>query len=259
MVAKNKVGKFVAAVALAWGLSLSPAYAQQPVGGSVASGGTNAGKPVKMGCVYNSTAPTVTDGKVVDCQADSHGSLKFVFTNADGTIATPSVDATHNATALNYGPQVMLYASSTAPSAVTTGYAARIWGDLQGRLNILPNASSLSDTGALTCAPLITASTNANNCKASSGNVFDISAVNTTATIYYLRLYNLATAPTCSSSTGFIETIPIPANTAGAGIVRTFPVGRSYTTGIGFCVTGGGSSTDNTNAATGVYVSMGYR
>jgi hypothetical protein len=34
---------------------------------------------------------------------------------------------------------------------------------------------------------------------------------------------------------------------------------QSFTTGIGFCLTGGGSSTDNTNAATGVYVTILYK
>lgn len=33
----------------------------------------------------------------------------------------------------------------------------------------------------------------------------------------------------------------------------------SSATGLGFCLTGGGSSTDNTNAATGVYVTLNYK
>ncbi len=104
------------------------------------------------------------------------------------------------------------------------------------------------------------ASTNATSVKASAaGTIYDISVINTTATLYYLRLYDSAAAPTCSSATGFVETIPIPASATGAGVVRTFPVGRAYANGIGFCITAGGSSTDNTSAATGVYVSIGYK
>jgi hypothetical protein len=41
------------------------------------------------------------------------------------------------------------------------------------------------------------------------------------------------------------------------GEITTVPVG--YTTGIAFCFTGGGSSTDNTNAATGVYLTLYYK
>lgn len=103
------------------------------------------------------------------------------------------------------------------------------------------------------------ASTNATTVKAARGDVFGIHAINTTATLYYLRLYNLAAAPTCSSATGFVETIPIPASTTGAGVVLTFPVGKTFITGIAYCLTGGGTSTDNTNAATGVYVGMEWK
>lgn len=103
------------------------------------------------------------------------------------------------------------------------------------------------------------ASTNATNIKASAGTVSVISIVNTTATLYYLRMYNLASAPTCSSATGFVNTIPVPASTSGAGIVIPIAVPHAYTTGIGYCLTGGGSSTDNTNAATGVYINIWYK
>lgn len=103
------------------------------------------------------------------------------------------------------------------------------------------------------------ASTNATNIKNAAGTVSTISVVNTTATLYYLRMYNLASAPTCSSATGFVHTIPIPASTSGAGIVIPITVPHAYTTGIGYCLTGGGSSTDNTNAATGVYISIWYK
>ena len=35
-------------------------------------------------------------------------------------------------------------------------------------------------------------------------------------TLYYLRLYDLQLAPTCSSATGFIRSIPIPASAIGS-------------------------------------------
>lgn len=99
------------------------------------------------------------------------------------------------------------------------------------------------------------ASTNATSVKASAGTLCGGIVINTTATLYYLRLYNLATAPTCSSATGFVATIPIPASTTGSGTLLQFgPFGAAFSTGIAYCLTGGGSSTDNTNAATGVYL-----
>lgn len=103
------------------------------------------------------------------------------------------------------------------------------------------------------------ASTNSTSVKGSAGQVFHIHAINTTATLYYLRLYNSSSAPTCSSSTGFVMTIPIPASATGAGVVIDTGLGFAFSTGIGFCLTGGGANNDNTNAATGVYVNIGYK
>lgn len=114
-------------------------------------------------------------------------------------------------------------------------------------------------SGSSECNLQSAATTNATNCKASAGTLYGYELVNTTATLYYLRLYNLATAPTCSSATGFIRSIPIPASASGAGLARDTIVGASYGTGIGFCLTAGGASTDNTNAVTGIYVSLSYK
>ena len=86
----------------------------------------------------------------------------------------------------------------------------------------------------------------------------EIRAVNTTATLAYLRLYNLTTDPTCSSATGFIESIPIPASATGAGFIDPGPLGVAYTTGIGYCVTGGSGNTDNSAPVAGVFVSIFY-
>jgi hypothetical protein len=116
--------------------------------------------------------------------------------------------------------------------------------------------------GGLTSYTAAGASTNATSVKGSAGTVYGYSLTNTTTTIYYLRMYNLSSAPTCSSATGYVSTIPIPpaAASGGAGgreINKN--IGQAFTTGIGFCVTGGASSTDNTSAATGVFVEILYK
>lgn len=130
------------------------------------------------------------------------------------------------------------------------------------QVKTMPGSTATTTDTALRGTLISAASTNATNVKASAGNVYGFRFVNTTTTVYYLRMYNLATAPTCSSATGFVETIPIPpAGAAGgaAGIVAIEPMGEAYTTGIAFCFTGGSSSTDNTNAATGVFGSILYK
>ncbi len=104
------------------------------------------------------------------------------------------------------------------------------------------------------------ATTNATLVKAGPGVPYGFSLVNCSATVIYLRMYNLVAAPTCSSATGFVETIPIPASTACAGVQRYQGLGQAdYTTGIAFCATGGGGSTDNTAAVTGGYITILYK
>lgn len=103
------------------------------------------------------------------------------------------------------------------------------------------------------------ASTNSTNIKASAGTLYTLTVVSTSATLAYLRMYDSASAPTCSSATGAVHSYPIPASTTGAGLTITFPVGELYASGIGYCLTGGGTSTDNTNATTGIYINASYK
>lgn len=106
---------------------------------------------------------------------------------------------------------------------------------------------------------LSTASTNATSVKGTAGAVYSIVAVNTTATLYYLKFYDLAAAPTCASST-VVMTIPLPASATGGTPVQVSPVfGIGFANGIGLCITGGIADNDNTNAATGVAVNIVYR
>lgn len=116
-------------------------------------------------------------------------------------------------------------------------------------------------SGSTVCYLTSAASTNATLCKAAGGRLMNIKVFNTTSTVYYLRLYNLAAAPTCSSATGFVETIPIGHNSGNVGgtVFINGAHGEGFDTGIGFCLTGGGSSTDNTNAATGIYLTLDYK
>lgn len=130
--------------------------------------------------------------------------------------------------------------------------------------NPVPTAPSASAAGGATAYGLQSAaSTNATSVKASAGTLYGLSLANTSTTVYYLRMYNLAAAPTCSSATGFVRSWPIPP-AASAGLVGGFAVpvplaGVAFGTGIAFCVTGGPTSTDNTNAATGLFINIDYK
>lgn len=248
---------------------VTPTAAQQPV--SVSSSALPTGAATAANQTTANSSLSSIDGKLPSAatladDTTNPSATKIAAYNMcfDGTTwdrCRASADTTSDSTAADTGPQIFALASTAAPTAVSaSGDGVRFWADLNGRLQASPSATASTDSGASTCYFTSAASNNAQYCKASPGNLYDLHVINTTATVYYLRLYNLSAAPTCSSATGFIETIPIPSNsTSGAGVALTFPVGRAFPTGIAFCLTGGGSSTDNTNAASGVYMSFGYK
>lgn len=166
---------------------------------------------------------------------------------------------------------------ATSDSAITTNTTGTIAGKLRGLIAILADiwndsANSirviLTDssgneivmpTAGNTHYDAADASTNSTNIENSSGTIYHISLSNTTTTVYYLRLYNTSSAPTCSSATGYVESIPIPP-AAAAGQVggREIPynIGKAFSTGISYCITASSGSTANDNAAAGVFVSI---
>lgn len=133
-------------------------------------------------------------------------------------------------------------------------------------LRVVPASDGVIGLDARTtggCTPGVyrsAASNNSTNIKASAATLCKLVMLNTTSTIYYVRLYNSASAPTCSSGTGEVAAYPVPADTTGAGVAVPIGVyGEAYSTGLGFCITGGSGSNDNTNAATGVFLNYSYK
>lgn len=152
-------------------------------------------------------------------------------------------------------------ACSTSPCTVTIG-RTNIDQTVPGNTNaVQPIAGT---TGGATPYHLpggTAASTNSTLVSTGAHTLYSLSAINTGSTIGYVRLYDSATAPTCSSATGAVGGFPVPQNNNnGAGFALPIgPNGISFVNGIAFCVTGGGSDTDNTNAPTGIYINGGYK
>jgi hypothetical protein len=172
-----------------------------------------------------------------------------------------AVDYTHDAAlslGTTSGPVGMCRTSAARPTVATGDTRAfATWCNLYGALHVIVTDNNGNPADVATPFFLASAaSTNSTNVKNAAGTLHMVHVTNTTATIYYLRLYNLSAAPTCSSATGFVRSIPIPAGQPNGYAVF---VGETFGTGIGFCYTGGGSSTDNTSAATGSYISLDYR
>lgn len=213
-----------------WGIAL-------PASGGPVAGGT-ATNPIQVSLANtaaNSTAVKV-DGSAVTQPVSVSGTVAFNQTQVGGNSVS-----TGNGTAGAGVQRVTVASDNTA-------------------FQTIPVATADTTNGLSTCYLSSAASTNSTNCKSSAGNVYVIHVTNTTTTNYFLRLYDASSAPTCSSSTGFVETIPALGAAANGGINgRSMSVPDKFSNGIGFCLTGGGSSTDNTNAATGVFVTIKYR
>lgn len=172
----------------------------------------------------------------------------------DGTNSAPTMDA-----AARRGYQTITDGTNSMPTGDTSARPVHIATDTG---EVAPMASATTTNATSACNILSAASTNSTSCKGSAGNFYGFEVYNTATTVYYLRLYNSSSAPTCSSATGFIRTIPIPpAPAAGqvGGVVSNQVIPVGFSTGIGYCITGGSSSTDNTNAATGVFGEIRYK
>lgn len=236
------------------------------------------------GGVYNSSITALTSGQAGAVALTSTRDMHVALYDASGNAITPSVDATTNTASQSTGPQIFCNGSAATPSAVgADGRSISVWcgthGEVKNDLSFLnatalaspdangyqitPGAASATSTlAASACNILSAASTNSTSCKGSAGNFYGYEIYNTSTTVYYLRLYNSSSAPTCSSGTGFIRSIPIPPAAAAGqvgGAISNLTVPTNYGTGIGYCITGGSSSTDNTNAATGVFGEIRYK
>jgi hypothetical protein len=103
------------------------------------------------------------------------------------------------------------------------------------------------------------ASTNSTLIITGAHRLCSLVVISVSATVGYLRIYDAASAPTCSSATGAAHSFPVPADTSGKGVAVPLAAGETYASGIGFCITGGGGDTDNTNTTTGIYVNASYQ
>jgi hypothetical protein len=83
----------------------------------------------------------------------------------------------------------------------------------------------------------------ATNVKASAGRLYAIQGYNAAASVRYLKLYNSASAPTAGSGTP-VKTLALPPS---VGFAFDWPVGLTFSTGIGFTLVTG--SADNSSAS----------
>lgn len=104
---------------------------------------------------------------------------------------------------------------------------------------------------------LSAASTNSTLVRAGATVLNALVPINTTTTLYYLKLYSKATAPTCGTDAP-LWTVPIPFGASNSGGGVALPTGGlSFPLGLGFCLTGGIADADTSSAAAGVAINLG--
>ena len=232
-----------------------------------------------------STSLSDTNGDYTPIATDSNGRLfinaiSSIFSVTPGTSATAlgkAEDAAHASG--DTGVMSLCVRQDTAAAlAGTDGDYIPCSTDANGRIHTTnpavdgtkiramlvdsSGAEVVMPTAGLTHFDAADASTNSTNVLNAAGTVYHYSLTNTTTTVYYLRMYNSASAPTCSSATGFVESIPIPpASAAGqvGGRERVMNIGQAFTTGISYCITASSGSTANDAAAAGVFVTLLYK
>lgn len=133
--------------------------------------------------------------------------------------------------------------------------------DTQLRATPVPISPRPNTTGSNGTTPyklISLATTNAVSVKASGGNLYSIVAIGLTSTVRYLKFYNKASAPTVGSDTP-IMTIPVPANTQGAGIAIPFSMGVNFSSGIAIAITSGVADADTGAVGAGdVVINLTY-
>jgi hypothetical protein len=80
--------------------------------------------------------------------------------------------------------------------------------------------------------------------------------VNTTGTLYYLKLYDKATAPVCGTDTPKWR-VPLPGSASNPAPVALPSEGLMFPLGLGFCIVANLVDSDNTAAVTGIAVNLG--
>jgi hypothetical protein len=107
-------------------------------------------------------------------------------------------------------------------------------------------AKSLSNS----CKKLTTSANTTNATLVSSVpcDVYHVSAVNTTAALKYLKLYNKASAPTVGTD---VPVLTIPLAVSNVPTHFSIPSGLYFNVGLGFALTGADGDSDTTALAAG--------
>jgi len=223
--------------------------------GDLGQGSTTSGQvgPLVQGAV-TSAAPSYSNGQTDPLSLTASGILRVVLNNSSGN--TTNVGTVGDAVSASNA----FFGASSVMQAYNGTTFDRVRTNTNAGTGILAASLEPATAGGLTpCFLQAAASSNSTLCKNGAGQVYHITVTNNGTSIAYLRLYNLSAAPTCTSATGLQDEVMVPAPASGGGgITEDISLGEAFSTGIGFCFSGGIASTDNTSVAASTFLITVY-
>lgn len=119
--------------------------------GTVASGSSDAGNPVKVGGRYNASPPTLADGQRIDAQADVKGNLKVTLATSLGATIDSVTAYTKSMTYMKLNADGVV---ANAPVALFGYYVAA---SSSGVISLYDNASAATGDTILATSKAVTA------------------------------------------------------------------------------------------------------
>lgn len=182
---------------------------------------------------YNATPPSITDTNRGSLQLDASGALLTRLTIGSGNSGV--ISTVNGAMADGSSNTVATHRFVVRPEV----YNGSTWDRMPGTTVGVSTVLKGNTTGGLSAARINTGTTGF--IKASAGQVYHITVINTNAAVRYLHLYNKASAPTLSTDTP-IYTIPLGGASVGRDVDLS-DIGLAFSTGIAWSYT-----TDDANA-----------
>ncbi|CAB5220350.1 hypothetical protein UFOVP233_54 [uncultured Caudovirales phage] len=178
-----------------------------------------------------------------------------------GTVAVTQATAANLQATVSQATAANLNATVVGTVAVTQATAANLNATVVGTVAVTQATAANLNATVLQATPTTgfynsAATTNATSVKTSAGTVYGVTVSNINAAARFLKLYNLAVAPTVGTSVPVL-TIPIPA--ASVVNVPLGTIGARFTTGIAFAITAAAADADTTVvAANEIKVGINY-
>jgi hypothetical protein len=221
---------------------------------------TTAG-PMGMGRASAAAPTDVTAGNDAVMNWSNLAGAQAVFLTGTSNAILPGTASDGLLVNLGANNDVTVTGTVTVASHAVTNagtFATQVDGAALTALQLIDD----DQTGSTAKSVISTANNNFTDVKTAAGRLLGMHLVNTTASLAYIKFYNDAAMVTgdCASATNLIFTMPIPASTTGAGFAMNFgPSGIAFSTGIGYCIVAGATTTDNTSTTTGIIGVVTYK